>query len=309
MTDNALILFNVSRAVFLLSNVLLTYFLLTPRRSLRFQVAALAGTWATQYCLRALLAPLGLDPFLLGYMATILYLVPISLVFQETLPAKFFVLFMVTSLSQLNFLIFLFFELLLFGHIASGLILTGQLLELASVPVLIRYTAPRIKKGLETIVQQNPVLALFPFLSFVLLAFYGVEKRNYLLPEFIPLFLSVVIIAISYYLIAISVERNRRQQQLELLSRTDSLTGLYNRRYMEQVIRTEYERQQRTGTAFALIIADIDLFKEINDKYGHAGGDFLLKAIATDLGKAVREQDAIRRTAACTGANGQAGTA
>jgi diguanylate cyclase (GGDEF)-like protein len=295
MADNALVLFNISRAVFLLANILLTYSLLTPKRPLPFQIVAFAGTWLAQYLIRELMAPLGLDPFLLGYMITIVYLVPFAFVFRETMHAKFFVLFMITSLSQLNFLIFLFFELFLFGHIVGGLILLGQLLELSSIPLLRKYITPRIRNSLESLNRQNPVLTLFPFLSFALLAYYGVQKRNYLLPEFIPLLLSAAIIAICYYLLIISAERNKRQQQMELIARTDGLTGLYNRRHMEQIIRAEHERRQKTGMRFALIIADIDLFKEINDKYGHACGDFLLKAVSADLGNAVREQDVIAR--------------
>ncbi len=295
MSGNALILFEVSRTVFLLSNLLLTYSFLTARRPWRFQLVAFAGVWIAQYFLRGLFTPSGLDPFLLGYMATILYLVPIALVFKETMHAKFFVLFMVTSLSQLNFLIFLFLELLVFDRIIGVWILIGQLLELLSVPLIRRYAAPHVKSILEIIDHQNFILTLFPLLSFVLLAFYGVEKRNYLLPDFIPLVLIGIIIFISYYLIAISVDRSKRQQQLELVSRTDGLTGLYNRRHMEQVIQIEYERYQRTGTAFALIIADIDLFKEINDMYGHACGDLLLKSIAEEIRNSVREKDAVAR--------------
>lgn len=274
---------------------MLTYAFLTSKRSYWFQIISFAGTWIAQYFLRGLLTPVGLDPFLLGYVMTILYMVPIALVFKETIQAKFFVLFMVTSLSQFNFLIFLFLELLIFKHIVGWLILIGQLLGLATIPLIRRDIRPHIKNILEIIDHQNPILTLFPFLSFGLLAFYGVKKRAYLLPEFIPLVLAAIIIFASYYLMAIAVERSKRNQQLELISRTDNLTGHYNRRYMEQRLQVEYERFQRTGTEFALIIADIDLFKEINDRYGHACGDCLLKLIAEDIRKSVREYDAVAR--------------
>ncbi|MDR3561388.1 MAG: GGDEF domain-containing protein [Negativicutes bacterium] len=295
MSENALLLFNISRTVFLLSNILLTYSVLTPRRPWRFQLVAFAGTWITQYLLRDLLTPSGLDPFLIGYMMTILYLVPIALVFKETMHAKFFVLFMVTSLSQFNFLIALLLELLVFNHMVGGLILAGQLLELASILLIRRYVTPHIKNILEILNHQNPILTAFPFLSFVLLAFYGVEKRTYLLPDFIPLVMAAIIIFISYYLIAVAIDRSKRQQQLELVARTDGLTGLYNRRYMEEIIQTEYERYQGSGTEFALIIADIDVFKEINDMYGHACGDCLLKSVSDDLRNSVRKNDTVVR--------------
>lgn len=294
MSESTLILFTLSRAVFLISNIALTYSFLTPKRPLWFQIIAFAGTWVTGYFWRGLLTPVGLDPFLLGYIQTLLYLVPIALVFKGTIHAKFFVLFMVTSLSQFNFLIFLFLEQLVFNHMVGGLILIGQLLELSSIPLIRRYITPHIKNILEIINHQKPVFTLFPFLSFILLAFYGVQ-RMYLLSTFIPLVLSTIIIFFSYYLIAISIDQTKRHQQLEFISRRDSLTGLYNRGHMEQRIQEEYEQYQRTGSGFALIIVDIDLFKVINDVYGHAGGDCLLKSVSEDLRKSVRGYDSVAR--------------
>jgi len=214
MSESTMILFSLSRAVFLASNILLDYSFLTPKRSLWFQIIAFAGTWIVANLVRGLLTPTGLDPFLIGYMLTILYLVPITLVFKESLHAKFFALFMVTSLSQFNFLICLFIELLLFHHMVGGIILAGQLLELSSIPLIKRYITPHIKNILEIISHQNPIFTLFPFLSFILLAFYGIQ-RTYLLSVFIPLVLSTIIIFIAYYLIAISIDRTKRHQQLE----------------------------------------------------------------------------------------------
>ena len=96
----------------------------------------------------------------------------------------------------------------------GGLILLGQLLELAAILLFRRYVIPYVKNILEIIDRQNPVFTLFPFLSFILLAFYGVQ-RNYILSIFIPLVLSTLIIAVAYYLIAISIERTKRQHVLE----------------------------------------------------------------------------------------------
>jgi len=84
-------------------------------------------------------------------------------------------------------------------------------------------------------------------------------------------------------------------QQLDLTSRTDSLTGLYNRRHMEERIQEEYEQYQRTGSKFALIMADIDFFKKVNDMYGHDVGDCVLKSVAEYLRKSVRAYDIVSR--------------
>ena len=82
---------------------------------------------------------------------------------------------------------------------------------------------------------------------------------------------------------------------MDLTSRTDSLTGLYNRRHMEQRIKEEYEQYQRTGSEFALVLADIDFFKKVNDIYGHDCGDCLLKLLSEDLRKFIRESDTVAR--------------
>lgn len=214
MSESALLLVNISRAIFFIANIWLTYSFLTPKRPVWFQIIAYAGTWVAQYLVRLLVTPTGLDTFLIGHMLTILYFVPIALIFKETLNAKFFVLFMVTSLSLFNFLICLFLEQIVYGHMVGGLILAGQSLELAAIPLIRKHITPHVKNILEIINQQNPLFTLFPFLSFILLAFYAVQ-RTYLLSIFIPLVLSTVIICIAYYLIAISIDRTKRQQLLE----------------------------------------------------------------------------------------------
>lgn len=67
---------------------------------------------------------------------------------------------------------------------------------------------------------------------------------------------------------------------LERLSRTDSLTGLLNRRQMQHLLDEEVIRTDRTGRAFALAILDIDHFKQVNDRFGHAVGDEALRTFA-----------------------------
>lgn len=72
-------------------------------------------------------------------------------------------------------------------------------------------------------------------------------------------------------------------QQLEELSRTDSLTGLANRRQFKEVMAAEWRRALRNGNYLALIMADIDAFKSFNDTYGHLAGDECLRKIALAL--------------------------
>lgn len=77
----------------------------------------------------------------------------------------------------------------------------------------------------------------------------------------------------------LKIERNIA----ELNSITDSLTGLYNRRYFDEALRTEFSRLQHSGSALSLIMLDVDYFKNFNDRYGHLAGDDCLRQIGTTL--------------------------
>lgn len=71
--------------------------------------------------------------------------------------------------------------------------------------------------------------------------------------------------------------------QLQQLSQTDQLTGLKNRRYLEQKIQEEFSRCARYGHAISVLMIDVDHFKSVNDTYGHAAGDACLKNIAAHM--------------------------
>ena len=71
----------------------------------------------------------------------------------------------------------------------------------------------------------------------------------------------------------------------------DSLTGLANRRVLDERLEEELDRSRRYGTHLALILVDIDDFKQVNDRYGHQCGDEVLRAIAPILSNSLRELD------------------
>lgn len=83
--------------------------------------------------------------------------------------------------------------------------------------------------------------------------------------------------------------------QLDRMSRTDGLTGLYNRRHMDERLAHEQERYKRTGVPFSVLLVDIDLFKRVNDTYGHDVGDTLLRHIAVSLTSGIRKMDTVSR--------------
>jgi diguanylate cyclase (GGDEF)-like protein len=95
------------------------------------------------------------------------------------------------------------------------------------------------------------------------------------------------------------VEQNlafqRQNDMLSTLSVTDGLTGLHNHRYFKEQFHREIKRQQRTREDLSLLIIDIDDFKQLNDRFGHAAGDEFLKQFARILEELVRETDILAR--------------
>ncbi|MEI9899377.1 MAG: diguanylate cyclase [Hyphomicrobium sp.] len=87
----------------------------------------------------------------------------------------------------------------------------------------------------------------------------------------------------------------QRLSQAEKLASLDPLTSVANRRRFEQFISAEVERSHANGTPLCLIMADIDHFKKVNDKFGHSAGDNVLKAFADLLSRNVRGGDLVAR--------------
>lgn len=83
--------------------------------------------------------------------------------------------------------------------------------------------------------------------------------------------------------------------ELELISRTDPLTNLYNRRYFDEQAEHEFQRAKRSGSSNALLLLDVDEFKSINDLHGHDVGDAVLITLATVLRSELRSFDLIAR--------------
>lgn len=87
------------------------------------------------------------------------------------------------------------------------------------------------------------------------------------------------------------------REQLEHMAHYDRLTGVANRRLMEESIEKELIRQRRYGVPFSILFIDCDKFKQINDNYGHDCGDKVLTYVATQLTELIRENDTCFRYA------------
>ncbi len=101
------------------------------------------------------------------------------------------------------------------------------------------------------------------------------------------------IILVYTYILMGRIERSRRE--LELHSNLDTLTGLLNRRALYDVAESMFQRQQRSHASFAMLFADLDKFKAVNDELGHAAGDQVLKAFAQIVRETVRTTDVAAR--------------
>ena len=86
----------------------------------------------------------------------------------------------------------------------------------------------------------------------------------------------------------------QREEQFRLATR-DVLTGLPNRRLMEQLAQNVLAQSARHGWRFALVYVDLDGFKPVNDQFGHARGDLLLKEVARVMQNSVRDSDSVAR--------------
>ena len=87
----------------------------------------------------------------------------------------------------------------------------------------------------------------------------------------------------------------RLRRQLEEQAVRDSLTGLYNRRFLEESLRRECHRAARAQGTLALILLDVDRLKGFNDGFGHAAGDAVLRACADAMTGCTRAEDAVCR--------------
>ncbi len=84
-------------------------------------------------------------------------------------------------------------------------------------------------------------------------------------------------------------------KQLDEQANTDKLTGAWNRRHLEAAVKTEMERMSRYGTPVSMFIFDLDFFKKVNDTWGHATGDRVLKDIVALSKIGLRSNDSVSR--------------
>jgi diguanylate cyclase (GGDEF)-like protein len=116
-------------------------------------------------------------------------------------------------------------------------------------------------------------------------AFVAFRYANLVIP-----FLMLGLLSYYFRLASTAVERKMTE-----IARTDPLTGLLNRRHMEERLAEEAALHRARGTVFSVVLADVDRFKQINDEHGHDAGDRALSAVAKVFQSALRGGDAVAR--------------
>jgi diguanylate cyclase (GGDEF)-like protein len=100
---------------------------------------------------------------------------------------------------------------------------------------------------------------------------------------------------VSYLCLRHAVALASLRRRLAWVSRTDPLTGVLNRRGFDERLESVFAGAVRTGAPMTLVLADLDLFKQVNDRYGHQTGDRLLVSLADRLGQRLGVPDAVGR--------------
>jgi diguanylate cyclase (GGDEF)-like protein len=116
-------------------------------------------------------------------------------------------------------------------------------------------------------------------------------------PVGLPIAIGILGIALAALLasLIVSWSRGERMRELERQASQDALTGLGNRRRFEEDLAAAMARSRRDGTSGALLMLDLDRFKQVNDSQGHPAGDRVIKAVAETLRRRTRASDSLAR--------------
>lgn len=154
--------------------------------------------------------------------------------------------------------------------------------------------------GFAAIVYLKPITCLFAYLLSFCLFFAGVSQTQ-LNPEILQghyincslLVMISWIISVTFFKLRLNDFLNRKK--LEFHANFDYLTGCLNRRAFINRLEQEIERAKREQSTISILLVDIDLFKQVNDSFGHLAGDFVLKQLADRLNNSCRKYDFIGR--------------
>jgi diguanylate cyclase (GGDEF)-like protein len=181
--------------------------------------------------------------------------------------------------------------------ISNGLVLSGVLILLGSL-VTVRQIIQRLPLGRS----QTSWYAMAGMIILFVLGYLGYvgifwERQLQMLDLVVPgvFFFGACFVWISSILSLQTAMDVMRITMLEQETFTDPLTGLFNRRYMDQRLREEIAKARRYGLDLAVMMLDLDHFKQVNDKHGHQAGDQLLIDLGAIVTRELRDSDILAR--------------
>ena len=133
------------------------------------------------------------------------------------------------------------------------------------------------------------------------------EKRLLITALATSILIILFSMVIAYSIYRINLDRDHKEMvllerkvkertaEIEILSQTDKLTGLANRMYLDDQLEIEFKRASRHKHNLVLLVFDLDHFKQVNDTYGHLGGDAVLREIGKRLNASLRQTDFVGR--------------
>jgi len=208
-----------------------------------------------------------------------------------------------TGWLEVPFLVPTFAGLTYYTHLHPSYVARSLLMSLvttgvaaATAYILIRYADPAVRVPCRATAALYVVFGLMTVIRCIGILFWGVPQNFFIasvsqLFGFLGFYILIVGIPIGYFWMTSS----RLYANQELLARTDSLTGLLNRRGLEEHALREIKRSRRHGTPLTVLAMDLDHFKSINDRYGHETGDAVLCSVAKALAAAMRSYDVAAR--------------
>ena len=181
---------------------------------------------------------------------------------------------------------------------ARSLLMSVALLGVAALSsyVLIRYADVPVRTPCIATATLYVVFGLLSVFRCLGILFWGAPQDFFVsstaqLMGFLGFYILIAGIPVGYFWMTSA----RLYAKQEHLARTDSLTGLLNRRGLEEHARREIERSSRHATPLTVLAIDVDHFKRINDQYGHEMGDIALHTVGCALAAAMRGPDIVAR--------------
>jgi diguanylate cyclase (GGDEF)-like protein/PAS domain S-box-containing protein len=192
---------------------------------------------------------------------------------------------------------------LIVQNIKSGIVVlntTGHVVEINPYARLLigQNIEDAIGKPLETVLKDWPSLGSFLQLNERLENEISVTRNNrtsFLLVQVSPIRNKRDIFSGHVIVVLDITDRKQAEMELERLARTDALTGVTNRRQFFETAEKQFELAKRYSRQLAVMMLDVDYFKNINDRYGHRTGDQVLQFIAGACQRQVRSTDTFAR--------------